>query len=73
MKPREPSPLAAYAIFGAAGVQLAASTVAGLAVGNYLDTKWGWLPWLTIAGLILGFAGGLLNLVRILKWSGRQR
>ncbi|MFH0800068.1 MAG: AtpZ/AtpI family protein [Pseudomonadota bacterium] len=69
----ENSAAAAYAIYGAAGVQLAASVIAGLVFGNYLDKKLGTLPWITIAGLALGFAGGLINLVRIVGWFNKDR
>lgn len=55
-----------YVIYGAAGIQLAISVIAGLAFGSYLDKRLGSLPWLTAIGVILGFVGGLVNLVRIL-------
>lgn len=61
--------LTAYALYGAAGIQLAVSVVAGLMLGNYLDKKLGTMPWITLVGIILGFAGGLLNLVKILKYK----
>jgi len=65
--PREKSPFLGFAVYGAAGVQLAASVVAGLFIGDYIDKKAGTGPWITIAGLILGFAGGLINMLRIVK------
>lgn len=65
--------MTAYAIYGAAGIQLALSVVAGLVFGNYLDKKLGSLPWLTIVGLMLGFLGGLVNLIRIVKWREKIR
>lgn len=71
--PRDPSPLTAYAIYGAAGIQLAAAVVAGLLLGDYLDGKLGWSPILTIVGIGLGFIGGLMNLVRILGWFQREK
>lgn len=67
------SAMTAYAVYGAAGIQLAASVIAGLAFGNYLDKKLGALPWLTVAGIILGFVGGMVNLVRILGWFNRKK
>jgi ATP synthase protein I len=68
-----PSPLTIYAIYGAAGVQLAASVVAGMLLGGYADGKLGTAPWLLIAGIALGFAGGLVNLVRIVGSYGTDR
>jgi F0F1-type ATP synthase assembly protein I len=63
-------PLAAYGIYGAAGLQLAASVVGFLLLGNWLDGKLGLTPWLAVAGLIVGFVGGLVNLIRIVRRFG---
>lgn len=57
-----------FGVYGAVGIQLAISVVAGLFLGHYLDEKWGTNPWLTLLGLILGFIGGLYNLIRVLRW-----
>ena len=64
------APLAAYGIYGAAGLQLAASVVGFLLIGNWLDEKYGFSPWLAVTGLIVGFVGGLVNLVRIVRKFG---
>lgn len=62
-----------FGIYGAMGVQLALTAVAGLFLGHYLDGKWGTDPWLALIGLLLGAAGGLYNLIRVLKWqTGRK-
>ena len=66
-------PVASYAIYLAAGVQLAASTVAGLVVGHYVDKKLGTDPWLTAAGVMLGFVGGMINLFRIVRLIEKDR
>lgn len=58
----------AYGIYSVAGVQLAAAVIAGLFFGNYIDKKAGTSPWLAITGLVLGFVGGLYNLIRIMNW-----
>ena len=58
----------AYGIYSVAGIQLAVAVVAGLFLGNYIDKKAGTSPWLTMIGLVLGFAGGLYNLVSIMNW-----
>ncbi len=65
-----PSPLVAYGVYGAAGLQLAASTVGFLLVGNWLDGRYGTSPWLAVTGLVLGFVGGLVNLIRIVRRFG---
>ena len=61
-----------FGIYGAVGIQLALSVVAGLLLGNYLDNKWGSRPWLALMGLTIGFAGGLYNLIRILRWRDNK-
>ena len=60
------------ALYGAVGFQLVIAVVGGLFLGNQLDKWLGSGPWLAIAGLLLGFAGGLLNLVRIMNVSRRR-
>lgn len=70
---REPSALTAYGIYGAAGVQLAAAVVSFMLLGGWADEKLGTGPWLTVAGISLGFVGGLVNLVRIVGWFQRKK
>ena len=67
------SAIAAFGVYGAAGVQLAASVVAGAFAGDFLDGKLGTSPWLTVAGIALGFTGGLMNLLKILGWFQRRK
>ncbi|HPM42124.1 MAG TPA: AtpZ/AtpI family protein [bacterium] len=69
---RDPSPLVAYGVYGAAGVQLAAAVVALMLAGGWADEKLGTEPWLTVTGIALGFVGGLANLVRIVGWFNRK-
>jgi len=61
------SALIACGVYGAAGLQLAASVVGFLLLGNWLDGRLGLSPWLAVAGLIVGFVGGLVNLIRIVR------
>ena len=61
-----------FSLYGAVGVQLAASVVAGLALGNYADKKVGTSPLFALIGTILGAVGGIWNLIRILKWNERK-
>jgi len=63
---------AIYAIYGVAGIQLAASVIAGLIFGNYLDKQLHIHPILTIIGLVLGFVGGFYNLFKIINWKQNQ-
>lgn len=59
-------------IYGAVGFQLALAVVGGWLFGNYGDQKWGTAPWLAILGLVMGFLGGLYNLIRILRWQQKR-
>lgn len=61
------TPLTAYGIYGAAGLQLGVSVVGFLLIGNYLDGKYDTAPWLAVIGLVFGFVGGLANLIRIVR------
>ena len=44
------------------GIELVVATFIGLAMGIYLDSKFGTSPWLTIIFLILGIAAGYRNI-----------
>ena len=55
-------------IYGAVGIQLALAVIGGWLLGNYADQRLGTSPWIALIGLTLGFAGGLYNLIRTLKW-----
>jgi hypothetical protein len=56
-----PIPLWAHAV---SGIQLAVSVLAGFGAGYYLDRRWGWAPWLTLAGSALGLALGLYGFLK---------
>ncbi len=75
MKPKAtPDPaLLAYGVYGAVGLQLAATVVGGLLLGQWLDQKWGTLPWLTLAGMVVGMVGGFYNLIRITTWNQARK
>lgn len=62
----------AFGIYGAVGLQLAITVVAGLYIGSLIDKKLETEPWLTLVGLVIGAVGGFYNLVRILNWKGQQ-
>lgn len=64
--------LVTFGIYGAVGIQLALTVVAGWLVGNYFDGKWQTSPWLALLGLVLGFVGGLYNLIRVLRWRQKS-
>ena len=60
-------------VYGAVGFQLALAVIAGWFIGNYFDQRWNSSPWLAVTGLVAGFIGGLVNLIRILNWHQRKK
>ncbi|MGE0626189.1 MAG: AtpZ/AtpI family protein [Hyphomicrobiaceae bacterium] len=56
--------------------KIVAELVVGVAVGGgigwFLDRQFGSTPWLLVLFLILGFAGGLLNVIRIARQMQRE-
>lgn len=56
-----------------AGTALAGAVIGGLIVGMLLDRWLGTGPWLAVAGLLLGAAGGFLELFRALgAWQREE-
>jgi ATP synthase protein I len=53
-------------------VELVAGVVVGGGIGWFLDGAFGTRPWLLIVFFFLGFAGGLLNLVRSAQRMQRE-
>ena len=51
------------------GIELAVSTVVGMAFGGFLDRKLGTDPYLMIAGLLLGVVAGFRSLVATARKS----
>ena len=49
------------------GIQLVASTFAGLAIGYGLDRLFGTSPWLTCIFLIIGIISGFRELLRVAR------
>ena len=60
-----------FGLYGAVGIQLSLAVVGGWWIGNYFDEKWDTGPWLALIGLVIGFAGGLYNLIRLLRWRNK--
>ncbi len=46
------------------GLQLAVTVSLFVALGYWLDGRYGWSPWCTLAGGILGSAAGLYFFIR---------
>jgi len=47
--------------------QIGLEMVAPMGLGIGLDYWFGWTPWATVIGLVLGFVGGLVHLVLLVQ------
>jgi F0F1-type ATP synthase assembly protein I len=58
-------PLAEAMRLAQVGTMLVAPMLGLGGVGYFLDGRWGTKPWLMVAGLLLGMAGGFVNFVHV--------
>ena len=54
------------------GIQLALAVIIFFFLGRWLDERWGTAPWLTLAGLAVGVAGGFLQFFRSVAAISRK-
>jgi hypothetical protein len=52
--------------------QVGMEMVVPIGLGVALDYWLGWTPWATVAGAVIGFAGGLYHLVLMLNKESRD-
>ncbi|MEW6509682.1 MAG: AtpZ/AtpI family protein [Bacteroidota bacterium] len=62
-----------YGPFLTLGLQLAITAVAFFFVGRWLDDALGTAPWLMLAGLAVGVAGGLISFLRTAIALGKEQ
>ena len=58
-----------YFAMGQAGLEM----VAPLGIGLWLDYQFGWRPWATILGAIVGFVGGTIHLIVMAQKIEREQ
>jgi ATP synthase protein I len=46
------------------GLQIGVGTALGYFVGSWLDRRYGWGPWGTLVGAMLGLASGMYLMIR---------
>lgn len=65
MPPGVPNPreVARYYALAQVGLEM----VAPIALGVWLDGRYGWSPWATVIGTVLGLVGGFAHLLLLLK------
>jgi hypothetical protein len=69
LKPDSQGDIGYYFALAQTGVEMAAP----VAVGMVLDSYFGWAPWATAAGAVIGLAGGLTHMVLMLGRAEKQR
>ena len=62
-KPDSPRDVGLYAALAQTGLEM----VAPVAIGAYLDGRFGWSPWGAGIGAVVGFVGGLTHMLMLLK------
>ena len=62
-RPVNPRELGFYVSLAQVGLEM----VAPVGLGAILDASFGWTPWATVIGFALGFIGGFLHLLVLLK------
>jgi F0F1-type ATP synthase assembly protein I len=65
MPPEDRPPLADAARYAQAGTVLIAPMIGLGALGWWIDGKFGTGPWVMVAGLLLGMAGGFVNFLQL--------
>lgn len=68
-KPVSDRDLGRYFALAQTGVEM----VVPVAVGMWLDGRFGWSPWGTAVGAVVGFAGGLTHMVLMLRRDEERR
>ncbi len=64
-----PKEMGRHFAIGQVGLEMVAPIILGLA----LDYQFGWMPWATVVGAILGLIGGISHLVVISSQSEKDQ
>jgi F0F1-type ATP synthase assembly protein I len=54
------------------GVSLAVWLTAGVLLGRWVDGAWGWAPWGTLGGSLVGISGAAVNVYQMVRRLDRQ-
>jgi ATP synthase protein I len=54
---------AKYYAMAQVGMEMAAP----IGLGAFLDVRFGWMPWSTVIGAVLGLGGGMFHLVKLMN------
>jgi len=59
-----------YLMLSGVGIMLAITVLLGVAIGYWADQRFGTTPWLTLVGVFVGFAAGIIEMLRMLREAG---
>jgi F0F1-type ATP synthase assembly protein I len=66
---QSPREVGRYAALAQVGMEM----VAPMVIGVLLDSYFGWTPWATVTGFVIGFVGGFIHLLVMLKRFENKR
>ena len=58
--------------YSGVGLELVGAVAVFTLVGYWFDQHFGWTPWGMLTGLVLGFIGGMYNLVKEAQQAERE-
>jgi len=56
-----------------AGIEFAGAVLVFALIGYGIDHWLGWRPWATVIGTLLGFAGGMYNLIKLAQQAQQEQ
>lgn len=69
-KQQKSEAMRAFGLISAIGVDMAACTIGGTMLGKWLDSLFGTAPFLLLLGILIGVAGGILGVVKLVGVFG---
>jgi ATP synthase protein I len=63
-------PQRTWAVLSAIGILLVLTTIIGYGLGRWADHRFGTDPWLSLVGVVVGAASGLVETVRLINRYG---
>jgi ATP synthase protein I len=66
----DPEKLRRWASLAGIGPLLVGAVLAGYLLGSWIDRRFGAAPWGTLVCVLLGAAGGFIEMVRMLREAG---